>query len=333
MQINKEKIKEYFTSFKVYKNYKQLVYGVTFLVAVFIFGFLYLTSSPANIKEPFNFKIERGETINEIATKLKKEDLIRSEDVFKAMVILTSKDDKIISGDYLFNRKIGVFDLIDRLTIGDYGYEIITVTIPEGITNYQIGQILEQRFINFELDAFLQLSEGKEGYLFPDTYTFIENVRAHEIIEEMENNFDKRIAEISDVIESSEKTLEEIIIMASIIEEESTAEAKQQVSDILWGRIENNIPLQVDATFVYSIGKNSFTVTRTELSDDTNPYNTYQHLGLPPTAISNPGLASIVAAAKPQETDYVFFLTGRDGEMYYAETFEGHKQNRRRYLD
>jgi UPF0755 protein len=121
--------------------------------------------------------------------------------------------------------------------------------------------------------------------------------------------------------------------MASIVEKEATRDTIQEVTDVLWKRIEEEMPLQVDATFVYSIGKNSFTVTRDEMKDEEDPYHTYVHLGLPPTPISNPGLDTILASINHRPTKYFFFLTGRDGRMYFAVDFAGHKRNRSLYLD
>lgn len=120
--------------------------------------------------------------------------------------------------------------------------------------------------------------------------------------------------------------------MASIIEGEADKDSKQAVSNILWKRIKLDMALQVDAPFVYSIGKGTFDLSNGDLKDKENPYNTYVNKGLPPTPISNPGLESLKAAATPAETPYLYFLTGHDGNMYYAETFEGHKKNRKLHL-
>ena len=92
------------------------------------------------------------------------------------------------------------------------------------------------------------------------------------------------------------------------------------------------MPLQLDATFVYGIGKGTFDLTTKDLLED-GPYNSYVNKGLPPTAIANPGRDSLEAALSPTPSEYVFFLTGRDGEMYYAVTYEGHLENRKKFLD
>jgi len=128
-------------------------------------------------------------------------------------------------------------------------------------------------------------------------------------------------------------TLHEVLTMASIIEKEvRTPEDMKLVSGVLWKRIEVGMPLQVDAPFIYYNGKNSYTLTKEDLSDD-HEYNTYKNKGLPPTAITNPGLDSIRAAITPTNTEYLYFLSDKSGNMYYAKNFEGHKRNRELYLE
>ena len=92
------------------------------------------------------------------------------------------------------------------------------------------------------------------------------------------------------------------------------------------------MPLQVDASFDYLLGKTSSELTEDDLAIDS-PYNTYSHRGLPPTPISNPGLSSIDAVLNPAQTPFLYYLTADDGTFYYAKTFEEHKRNKQRYLN
>ena len=149
----------------------------------------------------------------------------------------------------------------------------------------------------------------------------------------MKDNFNNKISKIQDQIDASGKTLNDIVTMASIVEREATKDTIQEVSDVLWKRINLDMRLEVDAVFVYSIGKNSYNVTLDELRDKNNPYNTYVHKGLPPTPISNPGIESILSSVHTKPTEYIFFLTGRDGKMHFSTDFDGHIQNRKLYLD
>jgi UPF0755 protein len=150
----------------------------------------------------------------------------------------------------------------------------------------------------------------------------------------MRENFARQTEKYNDDILKFKKPLDEIIIMASIIEDEAdgTLESKRIVSGILWKRLRLEMPLQVDAPFQYYNGKNSYTLTKDDLMED-HEYNTYTNKGLPPTAITNPGIDSIRAAITPTKTDYLYFLSDKKGNVYYAKTFEEHKRNRELHLN
>jgi UPF0755 protein len=120
--------------------------------------------------------------------------------------------------------------------------------------------------------------------------------------------------------------------MASIIEKEATADSMQEVSNILWHRIDIHMPLQVDASFVYERNKHTFELSIEDLQTDS-PYNTYVRYGLTPTPISNPGIQALIAAAFPKETKNLYFLTGTDGKMYYAQTLKEHEANKEKYFE
>jgi len=306
------------------------MYGTILILLMASVWWIFAISPPDIQKVPFTIEIEKGESVKEISAYLREEGVIRSETLFNTLVILFPKNRKVVAGEYLFHESPDLFELVYRVTHGDYGIDSRTTRIPEGATLLQIADLFEQNYPRFDKSAFLQLAEGKEGYLFPDTYTFLENVRAFEVYEMLTNTFNEKILSVN--INDSKYTLEEIVIMASIIEKESTAEGRQEVGNVLWKRIEMDMPLQVDATFVYERGKGTFDLTLADLREDS-PYNTYVNKGLPPTPIANPGLDSLKAAANPEPTENLFFLTGRDGEMYYASDFAGHKKNRARFLD
>jgi UPF0755 protein len=120
--------------------------------------------------------------------------------------------------------------------------------------------------------------------------------------------------------------------MASILEGEARLlETRRIVAGILWKRISLGMPLQVDTTFKYELGKTTFDLTTEDLKADS-AYNSYTRLGLPPTPVSNPGIESILAAVTPIKTNYLYFLTDKKGEMHYATTHEGHVANKFKYL-
>ena len=149
----------------------------------------------------------------------------------------------------------------------------------------------------------------------------------------MRSNFLRKIVSIQQSIFDFKHSEKDIIIMASILEDEATStEARRIVSGILWKRLALGMPLQVDSTFLYINGKNTYDLTLDDLKIDS-PYNTYLYKGLPPGPIGNPGLEAITDAVNPTASKYLYFLSSRDGTVYYAKTFEKHQTNREKYLN
>ena len=278
--------------------------------------------------------VEDGASLEQVAQDLSDRGVIRSPLVFRSLVIMMSAENAVQAGHYMFNEKINVRGVALRIVNGEYDIPPQKITVPEGTNVYEIATLLDEEIDNFDVGEFLKIARDKEGYLFPDTYFFAPGTDAKQVVDIMEHTFWKRLDEVNDRLASSTKSTAEIIIMASIIEREAyNSDERRMISGILWKRIDDGMPLQVDATFSHVNGKNSFTLTLEDLTSTSSPYNTYTNLGLPPGPISNPGLDSIIAALEPEKSPYYFYLHGRDGEIRYAETFDGHKVNRKNYLD
>lgn len=301
-----------------------------FLFVFFVILNSFFWNAPGEFENDTLVEIESGETLSEVSEKLKESNIIRSEFWFKIGVYFSDKTHGVKAGDYFFDEPQKVFTVSNRLAKGEYGLKPARVTIPEGLNVFQIADIFEERFDLFDKKDFIEMAP--EGYLFPDTYFFLPNTRAEDVIERMKMNFEEKIKSVAGKINDSGKSLEEIIKVASIVEEEAiTFEDRRKVSGIIWKRLSINMPLQVDATFIYVNGKNTYELTLEDLEIDS-PYNSYRNTGLPPTPISNPGMESILAAIDPEETEYLYFLSDLAGNMYYAKDFEGHQVNRVNHL-
>ena len=175
---------------------------------------------------------------------------------------------------------------------------------------------------------------GLEGYLFPDTYRFFENSSADDIIMKMLDNFDQKLTvKMREDIKKQNKTIYEIVTMASIIEKEVQSEKDMKmVSGIFWNRIKIGQALESCATLAYVLGVNK---TQYSFEDTRTPsaYNTYINRGLPPGPISNPGLKAIEAAVYPEENNYNYFLTRPDNkETIFSRTYDEHLLNKDKYL-
>lgn len=280
-------------------------------------------------------RVEEGQTLREVAQHLSARNVIRFPALFIASVRYAhGGDESVVAGDYFFSQRRNLFSVARAVATGDYGLVPHAVRVPEGASVTQMADLLEQELDSFDSEEFVRLGLPLEGYLFPDTYYFLPNVSERHVIETMNNNFREKIAEISEEIELSGHSLHEVVTMASIIEKEAenSDRARRTISGVLWKRISVDMPLQVDAVFPYIIGRNTFELTLEDLKVDS-PYNTYRYKGLPPGPIANPGLASLKAAIDPIESDFLFYLADLNGRTHFAETFEEHKWNKRRYLD
>lgn len=300
------------------------------LVVIASIAWVILISPPIGFDDGVIVVITKGESVKEIAQHLKQSNIIQSEVLFTNLVVFSNLDSRIVAGDYAFDTKSNMLGVIKRISSGDYNIEVKKITIPEGTTVAEMSHMFSEMFYNVTQEDFLGIASTSEGYLFPDTYYFPENARSDEIVQKLKLTFDETIANNPQILRS-QYPLADIVTMASIIEKEATRDSMQEVSDILWGRIEAGMPLQVDAGFVYERGKHTFQLSREDLMEDS-PYNTYTNKGLTPTPISNPGLQALLAAAFPQPTENVYFLTGYDGEMYYAQTLKQHEENKDLYL-
>lgn len=292
-------------------------------------------SAPYDFSPESVVTIDAGVSIDQAGQLLKAKSIIRSAFVFDTIVRIISHRTGIKSGDYLFAHSESVVSVALRLAFGNYGVTPVKVTIPEGFDSGEIASVLSANLIRFNQASFLARARQHEGYLFPDTY-FISPIATDDtIVDTMTANFDARTATVTPEINAFGRPLSEVIIMASIVEEEAKPESDfvdaQKIAGILWKRLDAGKALQVDSPFRYAIGKTTATLTSTDLTTDS-PYNTYVNKGLPPTPITNPGIAAILATVTPITTPYWFFLTGDDGKMHYATTFADHVTNKALYI-
>ncbi|MFZ2620912.1 MAG: endolytic transglycosylase MltG [Minisyncoccia bacterium] len=309
---------------------QRLSFLVGFIVLVIIY--LFFHSPPADFPLGQVINIREGESLQSIASTLYDTHVIRSRFTFSAHVILLGGEKNVMAGDYLLDERVGPTDLAYRLVHGKYHLNVVKATIPEGWNTLQIGDYLGKNLIDFNKRKFILLAKSKEGYLFPDTYFISPTAKPENIIQLMNDTFNDKISSIGSIATSTHK-LKDVIIMASIIENEArTTESRRTVAGILWKRLSLGMPLQVDSTFLYINGKNTYELTLDDLKIDS-PYNTYKYKGLPPGPISNPGLDAINSTLNPITTKYLYFLSSRDGKMYYAKTFEEHKRNKELYLN
>src|SRR3989344_9634867 len=256
---------------------------------------------------------------------------------------------KIQAGTYHLEQGEKVSLVLSRFVRGETKSNEQSVTFPEGFTEKQIAARIADRqgvvvkdFLQESTPAhfaekfpfLLNLSKSRtlEGYLFPDTYRLAKDDVPKDVIVRMLANFNAKVTqELRDEAKAQNRTLDEIVIMASIIEKEvQSAEDMALVSGVLWKRIDDNEGLYADATLEYIVNKDG-ELTVGDLLKDT-PYNTRKYRGFPPGPISNPGLSAILAAIRPQKSDYYYYLTTKEGKTIFAKTNDEHNRNKAKYL-
>lgn len=305
--------------------------AVSFLLII-LPSYISIVRPPDDFPSGVPIEVPPGAPLEKIANIFESENLVRSGFWLKNLVVLFGSGRSAQAGEYLFEKPANVFSVAWALARGRFGFELARITVPEGTPMSAIPVLFDTRFTRFSSEGFLRAALGKEGYLFPDTYFFPVNVSSEAVVSAMLDNFDAKYARIEREEHTFGRSRSEIVIMASLLEEEArTTESRRIIAGILWKRFDMNMLLQVDAVFPFIIGKNTYQLTRDDLTYDS-PYNTYRYRGLPPGPITNPGLDALTAAVMPIATSYLYYLSDREGNMHYAKTFEEHVRNKEQYL-
>ena len=327
----------------------RFVLWLTFVVAASFalsgVGWLLANDFAAFNKEPLSatITITKDDDLNSVADKLKDNGLIEYKWFFKLFGKVAHAEDKIGIGDHELNTTMDYSALINhmRSSSGALTSETVRVTIHEGATVKQIIELLAEYGVstveeltdaaaNYDYTyPFITGQKGDirrlEGYLFPDTYEFYVNGNAANAIGKLLSNFNAKLDTLQDGLDSSGRTLSEVVTVASLIEKETDGRDQANIASVIYNRL-NNVGetyhlLQIDASQIYGLGDRfSGKLSQADLDIDT-PYNTHIHEGLPPTPISNPGLASLRAALEPSETGYYFYALGKDGVHHFFATY------------
>lgn len=321
--------KESFFSF--IKKEHVVIWGV--LVSIVLAFFLAFLLPPKDFKIDTFIEVEKGITMSAFAERLKEEGYIKSIFLFQTISIAIGGETGLVAGDYSMDAAQSTFQLARRFVKGIYDLERVRIRLEEGESVYEYAELLDEKLPKFDKTQFLRIAGEKEGYIYPDTYIFFETADEQDVLLVVEENFQKKTAKLQEQVAKSNRTWEEVVIMASIIEKEANRNRNEQqtIAGILWKRLDKGMHLQVDAPFKYYLDKGSFDLSIADLRTD-HEYNTYTRKGLTPTPIGNPGVGTLTAAANPIKTEYFFYLHDRNGNVHYAVTHDGHVANKNQYL-
>jgi len=335
---------------------------ILFFVCVLVgawFVYSEIFSAEAQDIDVLAFDVNPGESVAAMAERFEQEQVVRSAWLFSKYVSYAGFDTEIRPGQYEVSRPVTIARV--ARVLGEPGLSERTITIIPGWDLDDIGAYLEREGVGSRVEFLALVGEpavqgsggslgwekqpqvlldkpvdmSYEGYVVTDSFRVYNNATLEDVVYEMISHRDEQFTEeMYQVIEQSGHSVHEIITMASVLEREAkTEQDKRMIADIFWRRIEAGWVMQSDATVSYASRRKGDVFTTDAERASLSPWNTYQYPGLPVGPITSPSLESIMAATYPEENEYWYFLATLDtGEVKYAEDFEGHNANVRKYL-
>jgi len=316
--------------------------------------------------EKIRLQFEKEPTLDEVTELLVEKEIIEEPLYFKMFATITKSADDFLQGTFDLEKNMDYQAILSALQSSSSSNDIITITIIEGQNVLEVGNLLKKEGALADLDKFLELCNSDEfdedfsfladidnkdekyykleGYLYPDQYDFYLNEDPEDIIFKMLRNYDNKITEknsfngydklstVMKMAENSEYSLDEIMIIASIIQDEAANKNDMyNISSIIHNRLDADVDMGVsnlglDSTKYYPYASKD-DVPDSEGEDYVSKYDTYTHMGLPAGAICNPSIDAIKAALCPNDTNYYYFCHDEDGNAYYASTMYEHELN------
>lgn len=297
------------------------------LAAALFYGYvLNVLQTPMVVDEPKIIQIKSGASLKNIAQLLQDNGLVQKDIYFVLYSKINKIYPKIKAGEYLFENNVTLEDVAQILTGGKL--YLRKMTFAEGLTAREIADILYQNeLLEGDFDAL------KEGEFLPETYTFSRGEERQKIAAQGKRAMQKTLQQAWDGRDADLplNNKEELLILASIVEKETgVADERPQVASVFVNRLKKGMLLQTDPTVIYALTKGEHDLGRPLLRRDLevdSPYNTYKYAGLPPTPICSPGTASIMAAAHPDKTPYLYFVASGTGGHNFARTLQEHNAN------
>ncbi|MGM0874361.1 MAG: endolytic transglycosylase MltG [Bacillota bacterium] len=326
-------------------------------------GYLYIKSSlePVNPSDQtaVNVTVPIGSSVSTISRILEENEIIKDARVFK-YYIKFKNESGFQAGNYQLKRSMTFQEIIERLKQGKLMDQVaFQLTIPEGRQLTEIASIVSKKtdfseevildkltdktFINSMRAKYPDLLTDDifgeevryslEGYLYPATYPYYKkDPTLEEVLEPMIKKMSQIVAKYIPQLQEQKMSVHRFVTMASLIEEEATEKAdREKISSVFYNRIEKKMPLQTDPTVLYALGEHKDRVLYADLEVDS-PYNTYQNKGLPPGPIANAGDVSFTAALTPEDTDFLFFLATKEGEVIFTKTLEEHNKEKNKHI-
>lgn len=287
--------------------------------------------------------VARGSTFAQVARTLADAGIVSNVTTFRLLARVRGQEAAVRAGEYRFPPRLTQSEVLRALVTG--GAQVATwVTVPEGFTAAQIAQRLEREGVGpaapFLRDFMRQSivvggvkTKTLEGFLFPSTYLMPLGASPQQAAAPMLAEFFKALPrDAATRARALHVTLPQAVTVASLVEREAKSEVdRPKIAEVIYNRLRLGMPLQVDATIEYALPEHKVQLSFADLKIDS-PYNTYTHVGLPPTPIANPGLPSLEAAVRPSKGDDLYYVYCGNGVHVFARTLAEHQANVARCL-
>jgi UPF0755 protein len=285
--------------------------------------------------------IPQGSSTGTIGDRLVAAGVVRDARTFQAALWISGRSRSLRAGEYRFDAPMHALDVIDKIARGDVYRR--RLTFREGLTITEMAQVFEERGFG-SAGEFRQAAENAalihdldpaardlEGYLFPETYALPRGTTATAVVAQMVDAFKNALTpEIRSNASAAGLSIRQLVTLASLVEKETgTAAERPLVAAVYANRLKIGMGMQADPTVIYALqkaGRYDGNLRRDDLQFDS-PYNTYRYAGLPPGPIAAPGKASLEAAAKPADVNYLYFVSKNDGSHVFAATLDEHNKN------
>ncbi len=326
----KQKFIQFFTKLKD-NNY---FFVTVVLIVILLTLRLFIILTPVFVsQESMKITIPKGSNLSQIASQLVDQKVIHNPKSFILAAHLMFKDRSLKAGFFNLQSVRNYRSLIKTLSTSQI--HAVKVTVPEGYQTKQIARLIADQ-LDFDSESFMRYLNDKqflveigiespslEGYLFPDTYYFNDSDNPQDIIRKMVGHFHEMINDsILMQIHANQKTLHEMLTLASIVEGECMIDDERPlVASVYLNRLKNRMRLESDPTIQYIIEDGPRRLLSKDLEIDS-PYNTYRNRGLPPGPINNPGIKSILAAIHPADTNYLYMVAVGNGTHSFHSNYD-----------
>lgn len=311
------------------------------LIGILTYGYWSWLGPVGTSRSTHIFIVPKNSKSFDVVVALIKGKFIKNEKTFtffKKMFLLG----KVKSGGYTLSQSMNAWEILKKIN-GDP--DLVWISYSSCLRKEQIGEILkanlgwsEEELTKWNSVYTNTAPEYAEGVYYPDTYLIPKNETGDKVAARLIGRFNEKFAPYAEkYIAANIRWVTGLKIASLIAREAAGAEDMHLISGIIWNRLNEGMPLQLDATMQYTLGKNKEgkwwgSIDLSEKSNDS-PYNSYLHKGLPPTPICSASIAYIEAALNPTETDCLFYLHDSKQRIHCAKTYEEHLENIDMYLN